>query len=521
MTGRRRTERSLRGLRIDRFDLVALAAFACVSLWVLGLDLRQVIAHGRTWTGADGVLPQDQMQYLAWVRAAAQHALASNLFVLRATPADYFQPVIEISGAITALGVAPWLALLLWKPIAVVAAFFAIRAYVRRSIAGRWSRRAALLLALFFGFFGVSPDLWLGFWTWGYPFELIALAAMLGALLGYDRAYAANRVGWTAPLLGALTCSLHPWQGETLIAIVIVAEAVTRRSVPGGRRPIAPAAITVIATGLPLVYYAILDRTDRSWNLAQAASHGTASLPRIALALAPLAVPAALAYRRRPESFLAAATRAWPLAALGVFLLSETRFGGTPMHAFAAISVPLAILAVDGASVRTRVTRRRARLVIAALGVAAVTIPATVYELHAAAELVRPTAGDANFITPDERAALAFLARDRAPGGVITRFYLGTIVPAATGRRTFVGNCYWSQPDCAGRARSSEALLAGSLAALAARALVRSSGARFVLADCDTRANLVRLLGPIVRVAHRFGCAGVYEVEEPRGSQPM
>ena len=55
--------------------------------------------------------------------------LSSNLFVLRATPDDYFQPAVVISGGLTALGVAPWLSLLLWKPVAVIAGFWAARAY--------------------------------------------------------------------------------------------------------------------------------------------------------------------------------------------------------------------------------------------------------------------------------------------------------------------------------------------------------------------------------------------------------
>ena len=69
--------------RIDPFELGLLAVFAIVSVWVLGLDLWQVIVNGRDWTGTDGVYLVDQMQYLAWIRDASHHLLASNLFVLR------------------------------------------------------------------------------------------------------------------------------------------------------------------------------------------------------------------------------------------------------------------------------------------------------------------------------------------------------------------------------------------------------------------------------------------------------
>jgi hypothetical protein len=41
---------------------------------------------------------------------------------------------------------------------------------------------------------------------------------------------------------------------------------------------------------------------------------------------------------------------------------------------------------------------------------------------------------------------------------------------------------------------------------------VRTSGARFLLADCTTRADMRKLLGPLIRSVHGFGCAAVYEV---------
>jgi len=164
----------------------------------------------------------------------------TNLFVLRSTPVDYLMPAVAISGGVSALGVAPWLALLLWKPVAVLAIFFAVRGYVRRMLAGLWARRAALVLGLFFGSFsviygsfGVLDDLLPGFQAWGYPFGLMALAALVGALLAYDRGRVANRLAWTPGLLGALASSLHPWQGELLILIVVGAELMLGRR--GGR----------------------------------------------------------------------------------------------------------------------------------------------------------------------------------------------------------------------------------------------------------------------------------------------
>jgi hypothetical protein len=54
------------------------------------------------------------------------------------------------------------------------------------------------------------------------------------------------------------------------------------------------------------------------------------------------------------------------------------------------------------------------------------------------------------------------------------------------------------------------ALFSGSLAPGAAQRFVRTSGARFMLADCRPNADLRRLLRPVVRTVRTFGCARVY-----------
>jgi hypothetical protein len=509
---------------IDGFELSVLAAFAGVSLWVLGLDAWQVAAHGRVWTGTDGSYVVDQMQYLAWIGDASRHGLVSNLFVLRPTAADYFEPTVAISGGLTTLGVAPWLSYLLWKPVAVGATFFAARAYVRRSVPGRSARRPALVLGLFFasfsvvyGSFGIVGDLLPVYLSWGYPFALLSVAAMLAALVAYDRARAADRIVWAPALLGALASSLHPWQGETLILIVIGAEALMWRNRQRARPRLVLPTLTVVGTALPLAYYAILGRTDLSWQLAREGSKHAFSLWTIALALAPLALPAALAYRGRQKSFIAVATRAWPIAAVGVFVVSGTALSATPLHAFVGITFPLAVLAVAGVQRAGwhRIPRRR---LLGSLAIAAVTIPATAYELSSVRLLVAPTPGNPNFIAHDERLALDYLVRERESGGVLTRFYLGTVVPAETGRRTFVGHCLWSRPDCTARAKSAQKLLQGSLTPQVARSFVLGTGARFVLSDCSAGADLRPVLAPITSSVRRFGCATVYVIARPGNS---
>jgi hypothetical protein len=502
---------------IDLFELVVLAAFAAVSVWVLTLDLWQVVVHGRVWTGTDGVYLVDQLQYLAWIGDAARHGLVSNLFVLHPTPSDYFQPAVIISGGLSALGVAPWLSLLLWKPVAVGAFFYVVREYAKRTLAGRWPRRAALVLALFYGSFtivygsfSVVGDLSPAFLSWGYVLGLLGLAATVGALVSYDRALARGRIGWMAGALGAVAGLLHPWNGVLLIAILLGAELATLRGWPTPARMARPA-LTLVVTAVPLAYYILLSRIDVSWRLARVASKHAFPLWSIALVIAPLLLPALLAYRERPRSFLSAATRCWPIAALAVFILSGTALGATPLHAFQGITLPLSILAVEGVQ-RVGLCRLPHRLLLGSLSVAALTIPATAYELDNARNLVAPRAGSANFITRDEDRALDYLDQDPEPGGVIARSYLGALVPGATGRHTFVGDCLWSEPDCARRLVTVRMLFEGSLQTNTARRFVLTSGARFLLADCRPNANLNKLLGVIIRSVRHFGCATVYRV---------
>jgi len=502
--------------RLDRVEWALLIGFALMSLWVIGLDIYDAIAYDRVWTGTDGFFIVDQMQYLAWIQSASHHLLAANLFVLRDTPSDYFQPAVLISGAITALGVAPWVALLLWKPVAVLGTFFALRAYAERSVPGAGQRRVVLLLGLFFGsfsvvygIFGIVGDMMPGWLSWGYPFGLMAVALIVFALLGYDRARTERRIAWVPGLLGGVASTLHPWQGELLILIVVMAELVRWREHRRARGLGLPVA-TLILTGLPLVYYLGLGHLDLSWGLARQASKHSFSLGSILLGIGPLAIFALLGYRGRPRSFLELITRCWPLAALLIWALSATALGATPLHAFNGITMPLAVLAVLGAA-RTGWRVPRARLVTAVL-LAAGTIPANVYAIAVAHQFTAPTVGNANFITRDERDALAYLRRDPDDGGVLTQFYLGEAVPAQTGRHTLVGDCLWSEPRCMPRSLTADALFTGTMGSAEARSFVLGSGARFVLADCSAHVDLARLLGPLVVAVHRFGCAAVYDL---------
>ena len=509
---------------LDRFEIALLAMFGVVSLWVVALDVFHAAHDGLTWTGTDGYYIVDQMQYLSWIQSAAHHGLISNLFVLRSTPSDYFQPAIIISGIVAAVGAPSWLALLLWKPVAVGALFFAMRAVAHRSFTSVAHQRAALALGVgfasftvIFGALGIIGDMMPMWLSWGYPFGLLAVALITFAVVRYDRMRAAGRPDWICGLLGALASTLHPWQGETLCLLILCAELIRWRDLvlawrTAQWRRLALPVLTLTLTALPLLYYLLLGHLDLSWKLAREQSKHAFPFSAIAIGIAPLAIPALLGYRGRPDNMLELLLRVWGPVTIVIYIFSATGLSATPLHAFDGITIPLAALAVKGVTRTSLHTLPRGRLVAAgviALGI----IPANAYALATAHEFVDPTGGNANFITHDEHAALRYLAKDRTPGGVLTQFYLGETVPGATGRQTFVGHCMWSQPGCFTRSDAADALFRGQDTPAQARELVRQSGARFLLASCAPHVNLTRRLGKLVVATTHFGCATVYELQ--------
>lgn len=503
--------------RIDRFELGCLIGFVLFSLWVVAIDLETAIAHGLVWTGTDGFFIVDQMQYLAWIQSASHHLLIANLFVLRGTPSDYFQPAVAISGVIAALGVPAWLSLLLWKPVAVVATFIAARSWAHRSVTGTMPRRVMIVLCLFFGSFstvygtfGIVGDMMPTWQSWGYPFGLLAVALIVFALLGYDRARGEGRVAWIPGVMGGVASALHPWQGETLILILVLAELIRWREHRTVRSLGLPA-LTMVLTGVPLIYYLMLGHLDLSWSLARVASKHTFSFWSIAIGAGPLGLVALLGYRGPARTFLELLARVWPIVALIIYALSATALSATPLHAFNGITFPLAMLAVLGVQ-RARFSARPALRWVAAVLVIAFTLPANAYALAIAPTYVQPTAGNANFITRAERDALAYLQRDPDDGGVLTQFYLGEVVPGRTGRHTLVGDCLWSEPRCMPRSEAADALFTGAMAPAQARRFVIDSRARFILASCAPHVDLKGVLGNLVTDVHRFGCAAVYEL---------
>jgi len=216
-------------------------------------------------------------------------------------------------------------------------------------------------------------------------------------------------------------------------------------------------------------------------------------------------VPAAFAYRLPAPGFLDVALRAWPLAALVVYFQPAGTF---PFHALQGLALPLAVLAV--LALRSWLGERRLPLAAAVAAVVVLCGIGTAYRVAELADAVH-LGRQPFFLTAGERDALRYLDRVEEPGGVLAPVYTGIVVPAYTGRETWIGAGSWTprQPE---RTQEAEALFGGQLDAAQAEELVRRSGARFVLSDCHGRADISGVVAGFTDAPRRFGCATVWRV---------
>jgi hypothetical protein len=471
-------------------------------------------------SGTDGVGAADHLQYLAWIRDAGEHGLISNLYDLEETDGVYLQPMWLISGLLWAVGLPIQLAYLIWKPFCVAVLFGGTLAYVRRLLDGRGARVGALALALFFlppagvlmartgvgsplddGLvylfgFQVSPATFL----WGYIQTAVAVGLMPVFLLAVERLLAGGgrRALLVAAGSGLLVSWVHPWQGMVLLGIAFGIAAWC-----GPRRTVRALALPVIATALPLAYFAVLAQIDRAWGEGSENAASPHYWQMLIVALGPfVAFGVAGAIERRPLRELDVQERMlllWPVATLLVFGLLDRTFY---FNVLSGLTIPLAILAV-------RAGRRLPRW-LALAAVALATLPGLVNLVYEYRDGIGAD-NSPRYLDAGEADALRFLDDSPRAGGVLTRAYLGQAVPAHSGRRTYVGHEVWT-PDFRSRVIASERLFDGTSTPAQARALVREAGVAFVVQDCIVRRDLTEALGPLVLRTHRFGCATVYEV---------
>lgn len=515
---------------LDWFELAVLVALAGLSLAVLAA----LLTKGRALTGADGVLASDQLQYFTWIREASEHVLIGNRYDFLPDDRTFLHPGFLISGGVHALtGLSVPLSYLLWKPVAVVLSFAAALRYARRLLPPGGARRVALVLILFavmpasafvawsnwggnprqYTFDFISGEMWSGQYLWGYLMTSIAVFLMPLVLLGVERWRGDRRTRvLVLSALGALVVGwLQPWQGATLALVVIATELIAGRTRPS-------AAIVAIpgAVAFPAAYYWALSHWDSSWELASksnaAGSQPTWSWPwwAIALTLAPLAIPAAFAYRERVRDWQGIAVRVWPFAALAVYLLP---LGTFPYHSFQGLAIPLSILAVQG--VLAVWPRPPAVLVVAA--VTLMTLPGIAHKLEVAVNSVH-AAGDPYFVFPGEQQAMDALQADPRAGGVLAPAYGGHMLPYKTGREVYVGALSWT-PDWERRVAETQRLFEGNPPDAEARRFVRGTGARFVFVDCRPGLrDLEPVLRPLLESVRHFGCATLYVLHRHPGT---
>jgi hypothetical protein len=490
-----------------------------LAAWTF-VPLAFLLADGRTLTGADGVIGADQLQYLAWVRDAADHGLAANRFDLRAQTHDFAHPMFTLSGALVALGVSVQLAYLVWKPVAVAALALGAFAWVRRLLPGRPRAQAAAAALALLSF---SPLAALALWTdagsdaaradllstaaetftagslWGYLPTVVAIGLMPLVILAVERGSTQDRRGalLAAAGMGVLVSWLHPWQGVTLV--LILAGLVAFPGQPPRQRLV----LAVPAAGLlaPLAYYALLSRLDDAWELSARVNEiGTPPVWVLLAVLLPLAVPAVYGLRRPGEDLVERALVLWIAAGLASYAFLPP----FPPHALGGLGLPLAVLAVRGWE------RLRAPAWVGAAAVALMVIPGGAY---VARELHRATDSPAQqlWLAGGDADALRHVREHSPPGGVLAPFPLAAAVPAHTGRPVWMGHLSWT-PDFYERAGEADALFTGRMAPALAQAFVRDTGARIVIAGCRDGRDLRPLLRDSVATARRFGCASVYEM---------
>ncbi|MBA2629797.1 MAG: hypothetical protein H0U84_02085, partial [Thermoleophilaceae bacterium] len=512
-------------------------AFAALGLAALAGMIVRVVGQGGVFTGADSYVAVDQLQYLGWIRQGADHVAIENLYDLSESSRSFVHPGALLSGLLHRAGLGLVASFQVLKLLAIPLLFGATLAYVRRFLADPGDRRLALVVALFgvsplaalFGWGGLGSgkqrlqldflagEIWTGHYLWGYMFTAVAVALLPLGLLAYERGRAGGTTAMLAAAGGAgLLCSwLQPWQGATFALVIAGAEAFGTRSTltPMSIRAVARDLGPVLAaTAAPLFYYLILSQTDEAWELAgQANESGGWPLWIMVAGLAPLAVPALLAYRDVPRDFGSVCLRLWPLASLAVFYLP---FGTFPAHAVQGLAIPLSVLAA--LALRDRLEARPLSAVVAVAVVAVLVVPGLAYRVDqlrgAVNEGLQPF-----FLEPAEHDALRYIEGAPERGGVLTTVFSGQAVPAYTGRATWLGASSWT-PDFRARRLAAERLFSGGLEPRQAERLVRRSGARFVYSDCRGHPDISRALAGVAGPPRRFGCALVFTVRSAPGA---
>ena len=509
---------------------------------MFGLEAVSAAINNLVYLGAASAAAQDSMQYLAWATDAAHHGLIANLYGFNNGGHVFFHPIWLVTGLLHVdAGVSYPLLLGLWQAAALILLVIVLRRYAQLVLGDDGRARAiALTLALFlvspFFLFVVNLHFKLnGQWTsrltnesyavqWisGHFPTALTVTAMIGYVIALERLKATNDrptlraelfqpAGLAAAALGSTAAFLHPWQGAELAVLTVGLAIWDRRLTRRNVRLLLPLA----GIALPLLYYLILPKIDPGWATS---SRGPGPhRPGIPLlgwmtTFGPVVIASIPGWWTRATSDRQRLLRLWPIAVLITFVAAPTG----KFQAFAGVSVPLSLLAVQGW--RRVLEERRlggrnprglrflvtAGVIVLVFGAAPATTWLLIKRRHvirAVAELDRPDAD-----------ALDYLAR-QPRGGVLSTAKLGIWVPALTDDRTYVGHFVWTR-HWARRGHYASRLFDYSgerpLSPTAALKLIEKPGTRYVLEPCGAREKLWALLEPRGYSRHAFGCATVY-----------
>ena len=473
--------------------------------------LIPALAHGTLWpTGASGLFPLDQLQYMAQIRETGhlRHVL------------DHF-PLFFVSGLASDVGVGVRLAFLAWIPVGAIVLVWGFGRYVKALLPEPGGQRlAALLLGLFF----FSPLLAIAGWTmsqrnpsfeqvvltgyysspagtvWGYPQIALALGLMPVSLLHASRRGSDWRDTAVAGAAGAVVSFLHPWQGVTLVIVHLLTAASTAAA-----RTVR-IYTTILLTAMPVVYYWAATHLDARFGLAAAHTQVPLAPAWIQFAgLLPFAIVLAAVAHSRATSVRERQLVLWPVAALGCYWLLGTSW---QPYFLLGVSMPAAVLAV-----RASGRLRRMRRPLAAVATAAFTLPGTAFAIDLIHQREHSRASaDLYRVREAERRALTFIAAARRPGAVMASGNLASAAWAFTDRKSWAANPLVNPEYEVGSAEADN-LFAGRLKAAGARRFVVRTRAKYLLSGCAFQGHdLTPDLGPLLLRARRFGCATVYEL---------
>ena len=306
-----------------------------------------------------------------------------------------------------------------------------------------------------------------------------------------------------AAVAGLLVSWLHPWQGVTLLGVLVGLFLVK-----GPRRRYLALVIPAVAIALPLVYGFILAHADPAWRDFQTRTTGTGTAPWWALiaSFGPLVLLAGLGWHapREDRDWMLVL---WVIACAAVYFI----FPEFPPHALSGVTLPLSVLAVRGWQRMS--LPARAAVPVAVAAILAFTVPEAVYHGQSVRDDFRNTvAGAASrqlmLLSDDQSKALAYVEHARRPGSVLAPWFLSMSVPALTGRHAYAGHIMWQPPS---QLAAANLFFSRRAHRAQRRAILRATRAAYVVADCQRPPSLARAIAPIARPVARFGCVTVYQ----------